>query len=113
KRAEPMSDGQRGAPARQVAQPVLNGFLGFRIHTAGGFVQDQYFGIVEEGASNRNALLFSSGQSGTALADDSIVTERSAKDEIVRLSGRGRSHNTFSRGLRAAVSNVVVDRAAK
>ena len=46
------------------------------VQTAGGFVEDQYLGLFDQRACNRDALLLPAGESHAAFADLGLVALR-------------------------------------
>lgn len=80
-----MRDHQRGAAFHQPLQRLLHGALAVRIERAGGFVQQQDRGILEQRTRNRHALLLAAGQARAALAQFAGVALGQGADEDLTL----------------------------
>src|SRR5260370_42033140 len=52
-------------------------------------IEQQYWGILEQGARNSNTLLLSSTQSNTAFANFGLIFVRERHDAVVQLRGVG------------------------
>lgn len=64
-----MGDADRGVVAReQVAQGLVDQGLGFGVEGAGGFVEDEDVGVLEEGARDGDALFLAARELGAAGA---------------------------------------------
>ena len=59
---EAMGDGEGGAPLHQREQAGLDQLLGLGVDRRGGFVQDQYARVVEDGAGDGDALALAAGE---------------------------------------------------
>ena len=57
-----MRDDDCGAVADEFFQHFLNGLLAFKIHLAGGLVEDQDRGVAEDGPGQRNPLPLPAGE---------------------------------------------------
>ena len=55
------------------------------IHRAGGVIQDQHLGLLEQGPGNTKALPLAAGYVGTALFDVGIIAFRERADKAIRL----------------------------
>ena len=51
----------------------MNQLLAFDVDLAGGFVEDQDFGIAEDGAGERDPLPLAAGEAAAGGADDGVV----------------------------------------
>ena len=83
--------------------------LGPRIDGAGGLVEDEDRGILQEGAGERDALALAAGETHAALADLGLVALRQVDDKGVRVGGLRRSHNLRHAGVGTRVANVFGD----
>ena len=87
-----------------------HGQLALAIEGAGGFIEQQHWGIFEEGPGQVNALFFADTQASKSIAHAGVVTLRQAHDELMGLSGVGRGLNLGASGPVAAKSDVFGDR---
>ncbi|MNJ74760.1 hypothetical protein D3C77_717420 [compost metagenome] len=67
-RGQAMGDHQRGAPAHQAGQCLLDQVFALCIEGAGGFVQQQDWCVDQQRPGNRQALALPAGQADAALA---------------------------------------------
>ena len=109
-RRQAVSDGQRRTIARDLLQLCLDRLLRFRVEGRRRFVEDEDRRLLENGARDRDALLFAARQLEAPLADLRLIAERKSRDEIVNLRElRGgetradsRLHREPSAGIRDA-----------
>ena len=92
----PVRDGKGGSVLDQARDGFLNLFFGFRVHAGRRFVQNEDFGVVQDGAGDRDALPFASRKPLPALADIGIVAVRELQNELVAVGGFGRAGITSS-----------------
>src|SRR5262249_44335009 len=111
--AQAMRDRQGGATAGEYAERLLDRLFRLGVNTAGRFVEDQYLWIVEEGASDGDALPLTAGKPGASFAQPGIVSQRRAEDEVMRLGGAGSGDRVGSAGVGPSVNQVVADGTAK
>src|SRR5690606_21272497 len=104
-----MRNHQRTVIARDLLELRLYGLLGMRIQCRRRFIKNQYGWLLEQGARNRDALLFTTRQFETTLAHHGVVTVRQRHDEIMNISGSCRGNNLVLRGAGPAIGNVVGD----
>lgn len=69
-RTQTMRDGDRGPTLGRGVESRLYNFLGFRVQSRGGFVEEEDFRVAEEGASNGDTLLLAAGEHAAFAADD-------------------------------------------
>lgn len=67
-----VSDDECGSAYGQISQGLLNRGFGLCIQRGSSFIQNQNRRILEEHASDSQALLLSTGQLHTALPDDCL-----------------------------------------
>src|SRR5258705_10376991 len=82
-RRQPVSDGQRRTVSRDLFQLRLDRFLRLRVERGRCFVEDQDRRLLENGARDRNALLFAARELETALADLRLIPEWKTRNELV------------------------------
>ena len=68
---KPVRDHKRGVSARDAVELGLDAFFRFGIERRSGFVENQDSRILENGARDRDPLLFAAGEFQTAFADAS------------------------------------------
>ena len=77
-----------------------------RIQGAGGFVQQQYRRVLQNGPRNRDALALPAGQAYTPFAQEGVVAFGQVADETVGKCGLGRSQHLGVAGVGASVADV-------
>src|SRR2546425_12324716 len=82
-RREAVRDRERRAVAGDLLQLGLDRLLRLGGERGRRFVEDQDRGILENGARDRDTLLFAAGELEPAFADLRSITLRQAGDEIV------------------------------
>ncbi len=105
-----MSDHQSRAPFHQAFQRILDEGLGPRVEVAGGLVQDQDSRILEDHASNRDALLLPSRQPIATLPDDGGVPVRKGPYEVMDVGGASGGFDLGVVGVRSGVAEIRFDR---
>ena len=115
---EPVRDGDHGLAFHEPVQALLNHGLDFAVERAGGFVEQQDRRVLEHDPRDGDALALAAGELHPALADVGVVAATAlgvgeAFDELVRLGAPGgRDHVVLGR-VRAAIDDVVADRAVQ
>src|SRR6185437_4672985 len=94
---------------RDLGQFGLDDLLGGRVERAGGFVEHQDGGVLQQRARDRDALLLAAREFQAAFADRGFVALRQRQDEVVDVRGARGGVYLVARGAGAAVGNVVVD----
>ncbi len=74
----------------------------------GGFIKQQYRGILEQGARNSHTLLLSSAESDATFADLGLVGFGERHDAVMHLRGLGRFLNFTLGSPKLAVATVPV-----
>ena len=110
---EAVGDRDRRAAASQVLQCELNFAFGFGVHGGSGFVEDQDGRVDEQRAGDADALPLAAGKGHAALSDEAVVAVWLSQDEFVSAGGFRGGEDLFARRVRAAVGDVVGDRAVK
>ena len=80
-----MGNHQRGTVARHVPQSRLDILFGPGIKRTCRLIQNQQAGVLQNGARNRDSLLFTTRELEAALTHTSRVTIWQARDEIMHL----------------------------
>ena len=110
---EPMRDHERGAPAHDLVQcPQQLGF-GCRVERARGLVEDEDRRILEQRASNRQALTLAAGQPASAFADAGMKPALPREDEIQRLRPLGCPPHLLFRRIGPADAQILRDRSVE
>lgn len=65
--AQPVGDDEHRAAARRSVERLLHHALGFRVQGAGGFIQHQDAGVLDQGAGDGDALFLAARQRRTSL----------------------------------------------
>ena len=94
-------------------QALTDQRIRFCVHGAGGVVQNEDLGMLEQGPGNAQPLLLPAGHIGAALFDVGIVALRESPDEVVRLGQLTDLHQLFVGGARIAPPEVFLDGAGK
>jgi hypothetical protein len=84
-------------------------FGGSAVQAAGGFVENEDFGLLEQGASDREALFMSTGKPHAALADFGLVALRQGFDGAVDCRHFAGMHDLAEGGVGIGHQQVVVD----
>ena len=84
---EPVRDDERCPARRQAGQRVLHQPLGLRVQRAGGLVQQQDRGVLQDRAGQRNPLALAARQARSPVTKPRFVALRQRGDEIVRRGG--------------------------
>ncbi len=100
-----MGDHERGPVRHHVLERVLDERLRLRVEMGGGLVEDQDLGVLEDDPGDRDALLLSSRQPVSALADDRVVTARHRGDHVVDVGSCG-SLQLLVGGLRTRIPEI-------
>ena len=88
---EPVGEDERGAPAHQPVQRVLDRGLALRVHRGERFVQDQDGRVAEQRAGDRDALALAAREPHPALAHHRLVALGQGHDGVVHVGvARGR-----------------------
>ena len=104
-----MGNGKGGAILCQPAERFLNLEFGFGIQAAGGLVQNQQMGIVENSAGNGDTLSLPAGERVAVLTHIGIVSIRESGNEIVGIGHFRRLDNLSLGGILLGVPDVVVN----
>jgi hypothetical protein len=78
-----VGDQDRGAAGHQPLQRRLDLGLALGVERAGGLVEQQDRGVLQEGAGDGDALALAARQARPGLADDGVVALGQVQDEIV------------------------------
>ena len=112
---QPMRDHQRGAPAHQALERVLDQGLALGVERGGRLVEQQQRRVAQDRARDGDALALAAGQRDPALADRGVEAAAAAADELEarrELGGAldlgvariGRPKRMFSRTLAAKMT---------
>ena len=104
-----MGNDDGGAPFGYPVERCLNFAFGAAVECAGGFIEDQDWGIFEQRAGDGNALLFAARQFQPALADLGGIAFRQRYDEVVDRSATRSSFDFVLVRTLAAIADVVTD----
>src|SRR5262249_47773664 len=74
------------------------------------FVEDEDLWRFQDHPGDRDALLLAAGELEAALADDRPIAVRQSDDEVVNAGEPGSLLDLHARRVRAAISDVVIDR---
>ena len=80
---KPMRNHHDSAVLHQVSNCRLHQGFTFGIERGGGFIEDQYRGIFQNGARNCDALPLAALEPESLFADYGVVSLRHAHDEVV------------------------------
>src|SRR5262245_31582019 len=84
---------ERRSAAHEPLHRVHDPAFGLRIHRTGWLIQDENGRILEERASQRDALALAAGEPHAALPHQRFVSLRQARDEVVYVGGSGGGHD--------------------
>ena len=108
-RRKPMRDDQRRAAFRHALERRLDFALGETIERRCRFVQHEDRRSFQDGARNRDALLFAARQFQSALADLRAIALRQGTNETVDLRVDGGLRHVFIGRAVAPIANIVED----
>ena len=100
-------------PAKQSRQRLLDGLLGLGVERGGGLIEQHDRRIHEEGARDGQSLPLAAGELHAALADERVVALRQAMNEFGAPRGLHGAIDLLVARLRAAVAQVLEQRAMK
>ena len=105
--SQTMRDHQRGSPSFELLQRCGHLTFAFGIERTGGFVQQQYGPVGEQGARNRNTLALTAGELNAAFTQIRVKALRQALDEFQRMRRRAGVAYLGVRRLGSAKAHVV------
>jgi hypothetical protein len=108
-RAEPVSNDQRGAADQEFAKSILDEPFALGIQIAGGFIQDQHCGILEDGPRNGYPLTLATRQLDPSFPHQCFVSLRQPLDKFVGVCRLGGGLDFVLRGTRTRIGNVLPD----
>ena len=83
-RVQPVGYHYNGSGLRRVTKCAEDGLFGCAVEGAGGFVEDEDFGVAVKRASEADSLALPSAEADASLADDGVVFLGKSLDEIVK-----------------------------
>ncbi|MNI74783.1 hypothetical protein D3C73_1308900 [compost metagenome] len=104
-----MGDDQRAASFADFAQVRLDLAFGMGVQRAGGLVEQEDDGVLQDGAGDGHALLFAARQLQAALAHHGLVAVGHGHDQVVDVRQARGGFDLGIGGAGAAVADVVVD----
>ena len=110
---EAVGDDDARAPREEPVERRLYPGLGGEVHTAGGLVEDEELGVGQEGVGEGDELALPYREATAPLAHVRLVALGEAADEVVGPDGLRGGDDFFLGGVRAAVADVVADRAGE
>mmetsp|Transcript_7570 Transcript_7570/g.20637 ORF Transcript_7570/g.20637 Transcript_7570/m.20637 type:complete len:255 (-) Transcript_7570:1167-1931(-) len=100
----------RRAANHQAIQRVLHDTLALRVKRARRLVQKEHAGVLQDRASDRDALLLTAAHLNALLTNVRVVPLRKRADEAVRVRRLGGGNNLILRRIRLAKQDVLADR---
>lgn len=110
---ETVSDDEGGAALCELLERGLDMLFGARVERGSGFVEENDFRVLEDGACNCDALFFTTREPESALADFSFICVGEAHDFVVDAGGAAGIEDHFVGGVRVGVFQIVHDRFVK
>jgi hypothetical protein len=101
-----VGDQDDGAPGHQTLQRRLDLGLALGVERAGGLVEQQDRGVLQEGAGDGDPLPLTAGEPRARLADAGVVALGQRQDEVVGGGGLGGAFDLGLGGLRPRVGDV-------
>lgn len=105
-----MGDQKRGAAGHQPLQGRLHLGLALGIEGAGGLIEQQDRGVLQEGAGDRDTLALAAGEARPGLAHRGVVALGQGQDEVVRRGLLGGGFDLGLAGLGIGIGDVGADR---
>ena len=112
-RAQAVGDDERGAAVDEAVDGFLHELFGDDVEAAGGFVEDDHFGIADEGAGDGEALALAAGEGGAVGDDLGFDAEGKAVDEFADVGGVEDLLEGVFADVVEAVGDVVADGAGE
>ena len=106
-------DKQHADPAFELVYGLGKAFGGVLVQCAGGFIKNQYFGALEQGSGNGDALLLPARKTRAALANLGLISLGQLLDGGVDPSQIGGLADLIKGGSRVAHAQVVQQAAAE
>src|SRR6185312_943130 len=106
-RGKTMCNDEGGSILHQVLQRRLNQDFRLGVERRSSFVEDEDGRILQQGASNRDALALSSGKPHTALANYRVIAGGETHDEVMGQRRVGRDFHLLHGNVRTSVGYVV------
>lgn len=103
---ETVRDDEGGAAFHEVLDGVHDGGFGGGIESAGGFVEEEDGGVLEEGACDADALALADAEVAAAFADGAVEALGHLHDEVVGLGAFRGFDDFLVGGAHAAVGDV-------
>ncbi len=111
--AESVGDDEASAVLHELAERLLNKLFALRIEVAGGFIEDEDFGICEDGACDGESLALPSAEFDTPFTDDGVVAVGESADEFVGVGLNGGLFDFVGIDLTTGVGDILGDCAVK
>lgn len=106
---QPVGDHDDGLIPSECLDSFLQSVLILGVDVCRCLVQNDDMCVLQHGTRNGNALFFTAGNAGAAIADDRIVTIRQSLDEVVTASLFWCRDHFVVRGVRSAEFDIVFD----
>ena len=110
---EPLGDDDLGGLGAGVFEGLPDGRVGGGVHGAGGVVQDEDLGVLEQGPGDAQPLLLPAGHVHAPLAQVRVVTLGEGLDEIVGAGGLAGGFDLVIGGVGIAPLQVLFDGAGE
>src|SRR5437879_7888989 len=94
-----MGNDQRGASALESLQRLLDGGLVLSVYTGERFIEHEDGRVLQQCASDRQALTLTAGQADTPLADDRLVTLGQVQHKPMGIGRAARRLQLRERGI--------------
>lgn len=104
---QPMGDNNRRAVLHQAVERTLHQLLAFRIEGTCRLIEQQYFGVAQNGARNGDALALSARQAHAFLTQKSSEAVRLPVEKFGRRRRFGCRADLIVRGVGPAVANIL------
>ena len=112
-RAQTVGDDDGCAPFEQCVEGLLYEFFALGVEGGCRLVEDEDFGVFENGAGDAEALTLPAGEFRAAVADVRLQAVGSLCDELFGVGDACRIHDLFARGFGVAQADVILDGVVK
>src|SRR5829696_983325 len=110
---EPVGNDEGGSADQELAQRVFDQPLTFGVQAAGGLVQDQHRGVLQDGSRDRNPLPLPTRQLDPPLSYQGLVAFGQALDELMGVRSESRRLDLLPGRFGTGIRDILPDSSAE